>query len=60
MKTAVFRTMLAHQKLDDELRREQAQRWPDPLRILKLRKLKLALKDKVFRLTLGRVAPRTA
>jgi len=60
MNGMIFRMMLAHQKLDEELRREQARRWPDPLRIQKLKKLKLALKDRLFRLTLGRVAPRMA
>jgi hypothetical protein len=36
------------------LRTEQTRRLPDPFRIQRLKKLKLALKDRLHRLTTGR------
>lgn len=42
-----FRLMQYHQKLDRELRAEQARRWPDIFRIQKLKRLKLAVKDRL-------------
>lgn len=43
-----FRLMQFHQKLDSELRAEQRRRWPDIFRIQKLKKLKLAVKDRLL------------
>jgi uncharacterized protein YdcH (DUF465 family) len=34
-----------HQRLDDDLQRELHRRWPDPFRIVQLKKLKLRVKD---------------
>lgn len=46
-----------HRRLDDEIRRELKRRVPDSLRLLRLKKLKLAVKDRVA----GHIrAPRTA
>lgn len=39
--------MQYHQKLDSELRVERARRWPDVFRIQKLKRLKLAVKDRL-------------
>lgn len=50
MSDHVFRLLERHQKLDALLRREQARRWVDPAAIARLKKLKLALKDRLSRL----------
>jgi uncharacterized protein len=47
MTFSVFRLMQYHQKLDAELRAERARRWPDVFRIQKLKRLKLAIKDRL-------------
>ena len=45
-----YRLTLAHSKLDAEISREQKRRVPDPVRLLRLKKLKLAIKDLMHRL----------
>jgi uncharacterized protein len=47
MTFSVFRLMQYHQKLDSELRAERLRRWPDMFRIQKLKRLKLAVKDRL-------------
>ena len=47
MSDRVFRLMESHQTLDERLRRLQTTRWPDPFEIARLKKLKLALKDRL-------------
>lgn len=42
-----FRLMQYHQKIDRELRKQIARRWPDGFRIQKLKRLKLAVKDRL-------------
>ncbi|MES2781608.1 MAG: YdcH family protein [Pseudomonadota bacterium] len=42
-----FRLMQYHQKIDRELRAENTRRWPDIFRIQKLKRLKLAIKDRL-------------
>lgn len=42
-----FRLLQYHQKIDGELRTEIARRWPDVFRIQKLKRLKLAIKDRL-------------
>jgi hypothetical protein len=42
-----FRLMQYHQKIDRELRAEIARRWPDGFRVQKLKRLKLAVKDRL-------------
>ncbi|QGN54545.1 DUF465 domain-containing protein [Novosphingobium sp. Gsoil 351] len=49
MPDTVFRLMERHQTLDERLRRLQTARWPDPFEIARLKKLKLALKDRLNR-----------
>ena len=54
MSDTVFRLMEHHQQLDDRLRRAQQRRFADPLEIVKLKKLKLAIKDRIARMARGR------
>jgi len=44
-----FRLMQYHQKIDRELRAEISRRWPDVFRIQILKRLKLAIKDRLAR-----------
>ena len=50
MSDSVFRLMERHQTLDERLRRLQITRWPDPFEIARLKKIKLALRDRVAQL----------
>lgn len=45
-----YRLTLAHSKLDAEISREQKRRVPDSVLLLRLKKLKLAIKDRMHRL----------
>ena len=54
MTDRVFRLMERHQKLDDALRRLQARKAADPFEIVRLKKLKLAIKDRMHRLAFAR------
>lgn len=54
MSDRLFSLLERHQKLDETLRSHQAQRWPDPFAIRRLKKLKLAIKDRLTRLTAKR------
>ena len=51
MRSRTFRLLEVHQRVDQTLRRELQRRWPDPLRITRLKKLKLRVKDRLHRLT---------
>ena len=55
MSDRLFRLMERHQQLDRALRQLQVQRWPDPFQIARLKKLKLALKDRLARLSVRRM-----
>ncbi len=50
MSDRVFRLMERHQKLDEALRLAQRRRLTDPFEIVRLKKLKLAIKDRIARL----------
>lgn len=50
MSDRVYRLMERHQKLDDALRLAQWRRAADPFEIVRLKKLKLAIKDRITRL----------
>lgn len=50
MNDRVFRLLERHQRLDERLRRLQALRFPDPFEVMRLKKLKLVLKDRLARL----------
>jgi len=47
MSQLIYRLSLIHKRLDDEIRRELKRRIPDSLRLLRLKKLKLAVKDRL-------------
>ena len=49
MKTTLYRLGVIHRRLDDEIRRELKRRVPDAIRLLRLKKLKLAVKDRLHR-----------
>lgn len=60
MSKLIFRLMSRHQQIDTALRREQARRLPDFARLQRLKKLKLAVKDRLVALTTRRrVAPQS-
>jgi uncharacterized protein len=50
MSDPIFRLMERHQQLDSRLSLARARRWTDPFEIARLKKLKLALKDRMSRL----------
>lgn len=58
MSDRLFRLMERHQKLDRLLSEARRRRWIDPLEILKLKKMKLAVKDRMAR-AIGRRAAST-
>ena len=45
-----YRLTLVHHRLDSEIAREQARKVPDRWRLMRLKKLKLAIKDRIARL----------
>lgn len=45
-----YRLLVVHSKLDAEVRREHKRRFPDTVRLLRLKKLRLAIKDRMHRL----------
>lgn len=56
-----FRLLQYHQKLDAELRSEMRRAWPSFDRIQRLKRMKLAVKDKLQRVSFkGRKTPEPA
>ena len=53
MSNSVYRLLERHQKLDELLRLAQRRRWADPFEVARLKKLKLAVKDRLARLARG-------
>jgi hypothetical protein len=49
MTTLIYRLTQTHRKLDEEIRAELERRAPDWLRLLRLKKLKLMVKDRLHR-----------
>ena len=49
MSISVYRLLERHQRLDDRLRQAQARRFADPFEIGRLKRLKLAIKDRITR-----------
>lgn len=47
MPDRVFRMLERHQQLDAQLSLARSRRWPDPFEIARIKKLKLALKDRL-------------
>jgi hypothetical protein len=54
----MFLLMERHARIDDALRQEQGRRFPDPFKLRTLKKMKLALKDRLQRLPLRKVEKR--
>lgn len=50
MSDRYFRLLERHQKLDEKLRLLQRRRFADPFEVARLKKLKLAIKDRLLRL----------
>lgn len=50
MHPRIYRLLETHNRIDVALRDEQRRRWPDPMRIGQLKKLKLRVKDLIHRL----------
>ncbi len=50
MSITFYRLTALHRRLDDEIRSELRRRFPDSLRLLRLKKLRLAAKDRLHRL----------
>ena len=53
MSTQAYRLTLAHRRLDEAIRAEMTRRLPDSIRLLRLKKLKLAVKDRLAGLARG-------
>ncbi len=49
MNPFIYRLTVIHRKLDEEIRSELRRRFPDTIRLLRLKKLKLAVKDRLHR-----------
>jgi hypothetical protein len=47
MNSLIYRLSVVHKRLDDEIRRELKRRFPDSIRLLRLKKLKLVVKDRL-------------
>ena len=47
MSASTYRLTRIHSSLDEAIRRETRNRWPDSLRLLRLKKMKLAVKDRL-------------
>ena len=47
MSATTYRLTLIHRSLDDSIREELSLRRPDPFRLLRLKKLRLAVKDRL-------------
>lgn len=56
MTEKAFRLMRIHRQLDDRLRLAMARLRPDPAEISRLKKLKLAVKDRLSRISRLRTA----
>lgn len=53
----ILRLRLIHNRLSREVAREQSLRAPDRYRLQRLKKLKLAIKDRLARSSAPRLAP---
>jgi hypothetical protein len=51
MSNAFYRLTLVHQRLDDLVRREQRSPFPNMFRLMRLKKMKLVIKDRLHRLS---------
>ena len=53
-----YRLTQIHRSLDDQIRFELKRRFPDSIRLLRLKKLRLMIKDRLFGIARGRGLPR--
>ena len=49
MKDFIYRLTMVHRLLDDEIRGELKRRFPNHIKLLRLKKLRLAVKDRLTR-----------
>jgi len=49
MNTLFYKLTLVHRKIDDEIRGELARRFPDSIKLFRLKRLRLAVKDRLHR-----------
>ena len=54
MLNRLYRLMQTHQRIDEQLRREQTRRGASPFLVMRLKKLKLRAKDLMQRLSQSR------
>lgn len=54
MNSFIYRLSEMHRKLDDEIRLELKRRFPDSFKLLRLKKLRLAVKDRLHHSFRGR------
>lgn len=47
MTVQAYRLLEAHQRIDEQLRLESGRRRPDPFKLMRLKKLKLKIKDRL-------------
>lgn len=47
MSALIYKLTVVHGKLDDAIRHEHKRRFPDGIRLLRLKKLRLAVKDRL-------------
>jgi hypothetical protein len=50
MSSSTYRLTQTHRRLDDAIKEEMRRRLPDSLKLLRLKRLRLAVKDRLFRL----------
>ena len=48
MNAFAYRLIAIHRRLDEEIGRELTRRLPDSIRLLRLKKLRLAFKDRLY------------
>jgi uncharacterized protein len=51
MSPRIFKLLTTHQRIDAALRDEQRHPLPDPIRVQRLKKMKLAIKDRLHMLS---------
>ena len=56
MSSTTYRLTLIHRSLDDSIRKEMKRSRPDSFRLLRLKKMKLAVKDRLTALMRGKRA----
>jgi hypothetical protein len=51
MSALIYKMTVLHSKLDNEIRGELERRFPNSIRLLRLKKLRLAIKDRLHMLS---------